>query len=49
MFKKAVKLTLTVMPTHTKTGSDDSIPFDGKTFTATFSQAAGKIMHVFMS
>lgn len=43
VFKKAVKLTLTLMPTHTKTGSNNDITFDGKTFTATFTQAAGML------
>lgn len=41
VFKKAVKLTLTVMPTQTI--SDNSIPFDGKTFSATFTQTAGTL------
>ncbi len=46
VFKKPVKLTLTVMPTQTtpSTGelSEAAIVFDGKTFTVTFTQTAGK-------
>ena len=46
MFKKPVKLTLTVMPTQTTPSSgeisDTSIVFDGKTFTVTFTQTAGE-------
>lgn len=45
MFKKPVKLTLTVMPTQTAPSagelSDADIVFDGKTFTVTFMQTAG--------
>ena len=56
MFKKSVKLTMSVVPTQTNqtlpqatTPSDsdggsnvgESITFDGKTFTVTFSQISG--------
>ena len=47
VFKKPVKLTLTVMPTQTTPSlgelSEASIIFDGKTFTVTFSQTAGEL------
>lgn len=53
MFKKPVKLTLTVIPTQTTPSSgeisDTSIVFDGKTFTVTFTQTAGKIAYVCVS
>ena len=46
VFKKPVKLTLTVMPTQTTPSagelSEASIVFDGKTFTVTFTQTAGE-------
>lgn len=52
VFKKAVKLTITVVPTQTSNqatpeltenlGGGEAIVFDGKTFTVTFSQNSGK-------
>ena len=44
MFKKPVKLTVTVMPTQTAGAGEPSeanIIFDGKTFTVTFGQTGG--------
>ena len=44
MFKKPVKLTVTVMPTQTAGAGEQSetnIIFDGKTFTVTFGQTGG--------
>ena len=44
VFKKPVKLTVTVMPTQTAGAGEQSetnIIFDGKTFTVTFGQTGG--------
>ena len=44
VFKKPVKLTVTVMPTQTAGAGEPSeanIIFDGKTFTVTFGQTGG--------